>query len=290
MRSVVCFLPLFAAVAGIGLRAALVAQVPLPPMPVSPQARARFIDFSAELMDRNVTVVLGRLGRMKEGPKKKLEDKDAHLGAGNTVSRISGTQFYKAPVRVRLLVGSWLCGCRSGVTPGKHLTIASEIQLARLPDGNYQRQLLGGSRATLEDDMFGLWVLAKASRGKTYEIRHAVPRPEKQERRGDTPPERAFEEDMEDHVAINKRIADLRMALQGAMGKAVGADGDGEGTARREDRDTAAARRTLQGILDRKVALKNLANAQLLEQHAGPWERRARELLKKPAGDGKEPR
>lgn len=270
-----------AALASACFPAKLPAQLPSSPVPA--QKKARFIDFSADLMDKNVTVVLGKLERMKEGRKKKLDDKDAHLGTGNTVSRIAGTQFYKAPVKARLRVDCRLCGSRSGVKAGKHLMLAFDMQLARLPDGSYQRHVLGGSRATLEDGMFGLWVLAKARKGKVYEIRHVIPQPKKQEARGDMTPERAFDEDMEDFVAINKRIAALRKGVQSVRGK----NGD-EKDDRKDAKDPEEALRTLQEILDRKVVLKNIANDRLLRQHVGPWERRARELLKATAGDSGE--
>ncbi len=228
---------------------------------------ALFIDFSADLMRPDVTVVFGTLDKLKQGRRRKIKDGDAHLGTGNSVVGISGTQFYRVPVKSKVKVETWLGGQKFGKT----LKLAFEIQLARLPNGSYQRQMLTSGRARLAEGMVALWVLAKEK--KTFKVLHAIPQPKNMPRRGSTPPARAFEEDMRDYVAINKRIADLRAAVSRAKD-------------RRKAKDEAGARKILKEALDKRLELEN-DDDRLARQHVGPWERRAKKLLREVGGESK---
>jgi hypothetical protein len=218
-----------------------------------------FVDFSGDLERPGVTVVIGTLGKMKDGKRRKLDDADAHIGSGNTVSRTSGTQYFTVSVKSRVDVDTWLAGKK----PGKSIPVTFDAQLARLPDGSYKRQIMHGSRAELEQGMVALWVLEKGKRG--HAILHAVAKPETDRDRHELSA-RAFERDMRDHLAINQRIAALKEALAGAKAK-------------HEKGDEKGAEKQLDDVLETELELLVETNDRLVATHVAPWERRAKKLL-----------
>ena len=224
-----------------------------------------FVDFSEDLNRPRVVVVIGTMDKIKEGRRQKLKDKEAHLGSGNAVSRVAGTQFFKVAARSKVKVGV----CLAGKHPGRSVALAFDMQLARLPDGSYRRQMMQSTRTELKPGMAAMWVLGKGKK-KGYRVLHVIEQPRKG--RGDKPPSRAFEEDMRDFVGINQRIAGLKQALEVARQKRA--------------KDPKAAVQILEKALGRRLELENETNDRLLGMHVRPWERRARKLLDALSRDG----
>ena len=68
----------------------------------------QFVEFHRDIDRPGAVVVVGRLGKCKEGRREKLEN--GQLGGGGTVSSISGTQFFKVPLTTTLVVRKALGG------------------------------------------------------------------------------------------------------------------------------------------------------------------------------------
>lgn len=250
---------------------ALRAQSPaMPTLAVSPQMR--FVDFSRDLDRNGITVVVGRLGKCKEGKRERLAD--GQLGGAGAVSQVSGTQYFKIPVQAAIAAKTTLTG-----KPDK-LQLNFDVQLARLPDGKEQRQTTTGNGAALEDDMLALWVLAPRQKGKGLELLHVIPFDKKVDKGPDA--ELQFGDTMFDYYTVNRRASDLRAALEAA-----------EKATTPESRKKQLA--TLRELLDQKVELRQSENDALLTQHVAPLAARAQKRLaddaaeaaKEKGGDGK---
>lgn len=267
-------LPLFSLGLLVGLA---IAQAPaLPGVPALPMAspQGRYIDFSADLDRPGVVVVTGRLGKCKEGKRERLEN--AVLGGAGAVAQVSGTQYFKVPVTTSITPRTVLFG------KADKLALAFDLQIARLPDGKEQRQATTGTGAPLQDDLFGLFVVAPKAKGKGLDLLHVIPFDPKVDQGPNG--ELQFADTMFDFYTVNLRAHDLRAAL------AV------------TDRATEAAAKqkalaALKELVEQKVELRQSQNDGLLSQHLGPLEARAQKRLaeaevaaKAPpagAGDGK---
>lgn len=235
--------------------------------PSTPQMR--FVDWHAELDRPGLTVVVGKLGKIKEGKRERLLD--GKLGGGTSVSAVSGTQYFKVPASCQLQPRTVLAGAAD---PKEKLKLEFELQLARLPDGNEQRQTRTADASALTEDTLALFVVAPSrdKKAKGLELLHAIPFDAKADAGPD--PELRFLDTMRDFQVVNQRTFDLERALA-ALDTAQGA---APAAAQRAEA-IAAARKRLQELLDAKVELRLPANDALLTQHVGPLEQRARQKL-----------
>lgn len=265
-------LPLFAAAA--------LAQDPTPPklpdvgLPAMNLAGGggRYVDYAGELDDPELVVAVGKLGSWKEGKRERLAD--GKLGGGGSVSSVGGTQYFKVPATATLSPRLLLRGKNGKVTVG------FDLQVARLPDGKDQRQLLQDGAVALSEDTLALFVLQKRDKQKHYAMLHVLPFDPKVDKGSDG--ELQFVDAMRDVHTINDRVHALTQALD-AYDKAA------EGSLR------SKALLQLGYLLDQKPEMKQPRNDGLLQQHCGPLEQRAKkrvdEAAKKaaekpaPAGD-----
>jgi len=224
------------------------------PMPATPQMR--YVDFSADLDGDGVVVFVGVLGKLKEGKRERLPQ--GQLGAAGSVAQVSGTQYFKVPVK------SSICAVKAfGGKVGK-LELACAIQLARLPDGSEHRQSRTGNGAQLDEDTLALFVVVPTAKGKAFDLLHVIPFDAEVDKGPDGGA--AFVDAMSDVYAVNRRVHDLRAALE-----AIDAAPDAAARQR--------ARTTLRDLLEQKVELKVRDDDSLLAQHCGPLEARARTRL-----------
>lgn len=214
----------------------------------------RFVDWSQELAHPGTVVVVGTLGKWKEG--KRERQADGQLGGAGEVSSVSGTQYFKVPVTATLQPRLVLQGKADG------LVLGFDIQVARLPDGKERRQLQGG--VTIEEDALALFVLTpKAKKG--FDVRATIPFDKSVDKGGDA--EALFLDSMRDYDTVNRRMHELREALA-----AVDRQKDDAG------RKTALA--ALRALLDKKPELRRPGNDTLLMQHVAPLEQRAEKRLR----------
>ena len=243
--------------------------------PTSPQMR--YVDFHDRLDQPGVVVAVGRLGKGKEGKRERLEN--GQLGGGSAVTVISGTQFFKVPVRAPVQPQA-VFGAQDGDGATKkpaRLELEFDVQVARLPDGSEQRQAMTGTGARLDEDTLALFVVApapKGSRRKGLELLHVVAFDAKVDQGPDA--EAKFVDAMHDFYVVNRRVADLEHALAAVD---AAAEGDAE--------QAKAARAKLQDLVDHRPELRVLANDPLLDQHAGPLEMRAKKRLEEAAAKEK---
>jgi hypothetical protein len=243
---------------------ALTAQTPaVPALAATPQMR--FVDFSKDLDRPGIAVVVGRLGKCKEGKRERLAD--GKLGGAGSVSQVSGTQYFKVPVQASIAAKTTLVG-----KPDK-LQLTFDMQLARLPDGKEQRQSMTGNGAPLEEDMLALWVVAPRAKGKGLELLHVIPFDKNVDKGPDA--ELQFGDAMADYYTVNRRAHDLRAALE-ATDKAADP----------ESRKKQLA--ALRELKDQKVELHHSENDALLTQHVGPLEARAQKRLAEEAVEAAE--
>lgn len=214
-----------------------------------------YVDFSKDLGFRTVSVVSGRLDKIKDGRRKRIKDPDAHVGVGSSVARVSGTQYYKAVAKTRILVDSLLAGAKVGAK----LPMQFQVQLARMPGGNYRRTFLGKHRRDLVPGMVALWVVDTDKKAKTWSILHVLPMRKDQKRA-------VFDRDMRDVVAVNQRVVALRDALASAKSK--------------REKQPEAAIKVLRTALQGKVELEREENDRLVQRHVNPWRDRLRKLLR----------
>lgn len=178
----------------------------VPAPSASPQMR--YVDFSKDLGRPGVSAVVGRLGKLKEGRRERL--KEARLGGGGTQMSVSGTQYWKVPVRARIADPVVLLGPE----PGGRLDLAFDLQVARLPDGGEHRQSMTGNGAALADDALALWVVERPRKGRRCELLHVIPFHPKADAARDGRDETAvFTANMTDFCAVNNRVAELRRVL-----------------------------------------------------------------------------
>ncbi len=219
----------------------------------------RFVDFSADLAHPGVVVAVGRLGKWKEGKRERLAD--GQLGGGGQVAVVSGTQYFKVPVKATLQARAVLHG------EADDITIAFDVQLARLPDGKERRQAANG--VPLAEDTLALFVAVPRKKG--YDLRHVVVFDQTVATAAD--PQAAFVDTMRDHYVVNRRMHELGSALARV-------------DAAKDDARRAAARAALREVLAAKPELKDPKNDALLVQHVAPLERRAEKRLAAGAGGG----
>jgi len=216
---------------------------------------SRFVDFSDDLARPGVAVVLGTLGKVKEGKRERLPD-GALGGAGTSVS-VSGTQYFKVPATAPIEVRKELHG-----EAGKP-TLQFEMQLARLPDGKERRQLRAGNNAEITEGAFGLFVIDNTGKGKAVQLLHLIPF---QKGNDGNANEAAFVDSMSDVVAVNKHVLALKQALAAA-------------DAAKTDDDKAKTKKALQELVDHRPEMKRTENDGWLAMYVGPLEARAKKRL-----------
>lgn len=249
-------LPLFAAAA--------LAQDPTPPklpdvsLPAMNLAGGggRYVDYAGELDDPELVVAVGKLASWKEGKRERLAD--GKLGGGGSVSSVGGTQYFKVPATATLSPRLLLRGKNGKVQ------VAFDLQVARLPDGKDQRQLLQDGAVTLTEDTLALFVLQKRDKQKHHALLHVLPFDPKVDKGSDG--ELQFVDAMRDVHTINGRVHALTQALD-AYDKAE----DGA------PRDKALS--ALRQLLEQKPEMKQPRNDGLLQQHCGPLEQRAKKRI-----------
>lgn len=223
-------------------------------LPTVPQTR--YVDWSQTLDHPGAVVVVGKLGKWKEGKRERLAD--GQLGGGNAVSQVSGTQYFVVPVTTTIAPRTFLHG------KADKLPLLFDVQLARLPDGKEQRQARTGNGARLDEDQLALFVVVPKPKAKGFELRHVIPFDPQVDKGPDG--ELQFADAMRDFAAVNRRVHELNAAI-GAVDEA------------KDPAGKKLALTTLRERLDQKVELKQPANDALLTQHAGPLEQRARQRL-----------
>lgn len=233
--------------------APLAAQVSLP------NAGPRFVDFHTALAGSGVSVVVGTLGKWKEGRRERLAD--GQLGGHGQVASISGTQYFKVPVTAPVHVRATFHG-----TAAKPV-LAFDVQLARLPDGKERRQTLDG--VALAEHMLALFVVREQKKG--CELLHVIPFDGRLHPGGDG--EAGFVDAMHDVCTVNRRMLDLERGI-------AALDGATDAAARQ------AAAKALAELVAAGPELRESASDALLAQHVAPLEARARKCL---AGAGPAP-
>lgn len=221
-----------------------------------PMQSPKYIEFSKELEHPSTVVVVGRLGKWKEGKRERLAD--GQLGGAGAVSVVSGTQFFKVPVTTTLQPRVTFQG------KADKPTLQFEVQLARLPDGKEQRQVRTGNGASIGEDTLALFVLMQRPKQKGLDLVAVLPFDKEQHKGSD--PEAAFVDAMRDVYTVNRRVFDLEHALAAVDGA-------------REDAAKKAALQALKELVDKKPELKVPANDGWLSQYAGPLEVRAQKRL-----------
>ena len=243
------------------LAASLPAQAPS--LPASPQMR--YVDFSADLERTSVVVVVGKLGKLKEGKRERLAE--GNLGSSAASVSVSGTQYFKVPVTTTLTPRATFVG------KADKLQLAFDLQLARLPDGKEKRQALTGNGAALEDETLALFVVANKAKGKGLDLLHVIPFDAGVDKGPDA--EAKFVDTMHDFWLVNQRVHDLRAALEIVDRAAAG-----------EAKQKALA--ALRELVEKKPELRQGTNDGLLTQHCGPLEVRAKKRLDEAGGDAKD--
>lgn len=223
---------------------------------LSSGTQPRFVDWSQDLDRPGVVVAVGALGPWKEGKRERLEN--GQLGGAGSVAQVSGTQYFKVPVTTTLQPRAVLDG------KADKLALSFDVQIARLPDGKEQKQSTTGDGAKLDDGTLALFVLAPRSKGKGLDVLRVIPFDRSADKGADAEPQ--FVDTMRDFAAVNRRMRDLRLAID-AVDKAADPGGKQK------------ALTALRELLDKKLELKQPANDGLLGQYVAPWERRAKERL-----------
>lgn len=225
----------------------------LPPMTGTPSMR--YVDFHRDLARSDVVVVVGTLGKGKEGKREKLAD--GKLGSGAAVSAISGTQFFKVPVQAPVQPRATFAG------KADKIVVAYDVQVARLPDGKEQRQSTTGNAAPMDEGTLALFVLLPDKK-KGFTLLHVIPF----DKNVDTGPdaEAVFVDTMSDYHAVNRRVLDFENALQVAD-KA------------KDDESRKSALEALKKLVDEPLQLRRSQNDTLLTMHVMPLEQRAKKKL-----------
>ena len=216
----------------------------------------RFVDFHRDLARSDVLVVVGTLGKGKEGKREKMAD--GQLGGAGKVAVVSGTQFFKVPVQAPVQPRATFAG------KADKPVIGYDVQVARLPDGKEQRQSTTGNAAPMDEGMLALFVLAPRDKGKGLGLLHVIPFDKNIDKGPDG--EAVFVDTMRDYHAINRRMLDLESALA-KVEKAPDAAAKDE------------AMKELKELVDRSLELRLAQNDGLRTQHVGPLEARAKKRL-----------
>ncbi len=223
--------------------------------------RSRFVDFSDHLDWAQTSVVVGTLGKFKDGKKKRIDSSKAHSGGVGSVVRMSGTQYFEAKTRTKLAVDD----CAAGKVLKGKVPLSFRVQLTRLPDGSVKRMVLGAERHDLAEGMRALFVLDREPKKKGHQIAHVIPMKAGQKKAD-------FARDVADFVAVNRRLAELRRAHTKAKRVAV------------EDAEKIIA--TIDALLEQEIEFENSANESLQFSVLRPWEQRLEKQLGKLRGPG----
>lgn len=213
----------------------------------------RFVDFSEDLVWVMTKVGLGELGKFRDGKRQRIKDVDAHGGTGRSVSRVSGTQYYRVKTRTKLDLDIVVSGKQK---PAK-LNLSCVVQLAKLPTGKIRRQVLSRDlgQTDLVPGMYGMWILeVDPKRQKNHSVTHVIPQP-----RGMKRP--LFIKNARDMFDINRRLWELKSALEDAR--------------RRKLRGVTAEvlRKALDAVLAaKKLSLRNSENDRWVSQRPGTLE------------------
>lgn len=247
----------FAVVFAFAAVVPLAAQTPaVPTMPaLAGTSSTRFVDFHRDLARSDVVVVLGTLGKGKEGKRERLPD--GKLGGAGSVVAITGTQFFKVPVQAPVQPRATFAG------KVDKPSIAFDVQIARLPDGKEQRQSTTATAAPMDEGMLALFVLAPRDK-KGFELLHVIPFDAKVDTGPDA--EAVFGDTMADVHAINRRMLDLENALAAA-------------DRAKDDAQKKPAIAALKDLLDKPLELRRAQNDGLLAQYVAPLEARAKKRV-----------
>lgn len=222
-----------------------------------------FVDLSPHLGQRDVTVAIGTIDRLKDGKRERLKD-GTDLGGLGSSMQVSGTVFYKiqatfAPKLTEVLAGDPL---KSGTR------VHCELQAATLPSGERQQRFRTESRALADEDALALFVLRKGKRGfEVAEVVVADPALDKGAgESGDLAA--SFTKRAHDVFAVSQRMHRLRDALEVADSLLA--------------RDTkASATVPLRDLLAEKPSLAEPTHEAWLSMHCGPLERALKDKLAK---------
>ena len=140
----------------------------VPEPPASPQMR--YVDFSHDLERPGVTAMVGRLGKLKKGKRERIKA-GGRLGGKASQTSVSGTQYYKVPVRAKIVDETVLAGAK----PKGKVELEFDLQIARLPNGSEHRQSMTGNGAALQDGQLALWVVEKRPKARRLALLHVIP-------------------------------------------------------------------------------------------------------------------
>lgn len=229
--------------------------IPLPAMNMA-VGGGRYVDYAGGLDDPELIVAVGKLASWKEGKRERLAD--GKLGGSGSSSSVGGTQYFKVPATATLQPRLLLRGKNGKVQ------VAFDLQLARLPDGKDQRQLLQDGAVTLTEDTLALFVLQKRDKQKHHTLLHALPFDPKVDKGIDGEPQ--FVDAMRDVHTINVRVHALTQALDGYDKADDGASRD-------------KALQALRQLLAQKPEMRQPRQDGLLQQQCGPLEQRAKKRI-----------
>ncbi|MFN0207221.1 MAG: hypothetical protein ACKVS6_13030 [Planctomycetota bacterium] len=220
-------------------------------------SRAGFVDFSEELAKPGVAVVFGTMTKVTEGRRERIE---GDLGIGNSKVVNMGTVFYKIESTGEINITEAFFG----EVKGKSVTVAFDLQLARLFDGKESRQILSNPKHVFETPLTGIWVLEKEKNKKNYRVSRLDKFDIKAEKSAD--PDTVMRKRANDRFGINRRKADY-VALLDSYNVA------------KTDKDKGNIAKKLKAALDNKpkwqlVETDSIANGQL-----APYEKRAKEAV-----------
>ncbi len=248
----------------LALSGLLTAQLPTPgstTLRLLSGNQQRFVDFSDQLDRAQASVVVGTLGKFRDGKKKRVDSPKAHTGGIGTVIRASGTQYFEVQTRTKIAVED----CPAGKPLKGKVSLAFKVQLTRRSDGSVQRMVIGAERQELEAGMRALFVLDRAPKSKGYHIVHVIPMKVGQKKAD-------FAKDVTDFVAVNQRLSALRRLHAEA-----------------KDVATVEAKKVIakcEALLDEEIEFENTANERLELTVLRPWEARLKKRVEKLRGSG----
>jgi len=219
-----------------------------------PQGPAlQFVDFASDLGKPSFCLVAGTLGKITEGKKERLKGGEGSLDEGGVMASVSGTVFTKVQATAKLLVSKPLHGTKDDT-----LTVAFDMQVAKLGDGGQRRHFLLTPRVPLEDGMLALWFLER-DKGKLT-IARVVRLDPKKPTNAET-----FTRLCVDLYAVNVRIAELKAAHDNAL------------RSRATDKKGAIA--VLQKALEKPCTLLEAGSENWRRMEIDPLEQKVRKVL-----------
>jgi hypothetical protein len=229
-----------------------------------PQGQAlSFLDYTGELQKPSFVLVVGTLGKVTEGKKERLKPGEGTLDEGGVSTSVSGTVFAKVQATAKLAVGKALHG-----TAEPALTIAFDLQTAKLNDGAQKRHFLLTPRVALEDGMLGLFFLEKVKDKLT--VTRVLRHDPKKNVTAET-----FTRLCEDLHALNAYLSELRFACEAAT--------------KLQATDRKKAVEVLRKALQKKPELRESQGEQWRRMEVAPQEQKAKELFASLGGDRVEP-